>query len=100
MKKIFICFAIVLSLTSCQQTQSQSQSVQNYYMERANFNTLPWATIDKIPGMGDTKLKQLKNEFKNGYFTNGKDFEKRMKGILSDEMIGKIGEKYDFEEVH
>ena len=100
MKKIFISFLIILSLSGCEQTQEQTQVSNNYYTERPNFNSVPWASIDLIRGIGESKINKIKAEFKKGEFRSGKDFERRMEKILSPEIIGKIGDKYNFEEVH
>jgi len=99
MKKIIICFIIILSMTGCEQSQEQSQIENIYYVERPNFNSVPWSTIDLVDGIGEVKIERIKKEFEKGKFKDGKDFEERAKGILSPEMIGLIGQRYDFEVV-
>lgn len=99
MKKVLLCFVLLFAFGCVQQSQEQKQTINYKIMERANFNTVPWATIDLIEGIGEKKLSVIKKEFDKGQFKSGKDFEERMTGILAPSMIGNIGDKYDFEVV-
>lgn len=100
MKPVFLILIVSMLLSSCtEQKQEQSQITNEYAIELPNFNTAPWSTISKIDYIGDVKIEAMKKEFENGQFKNGKDFEERMDGKLSDDMIGEIGERFKFEVV-
>ncbi len=88
MKK-FILITSFLFLLSCTKETT-------IYIEKANFNNLTKLQIDQIDGIGEVKIIKIMNEFENGGFESREDFEERMKGKLSPEMILKIGDKYNF----
>ena len=100
MKQIIILIVFSILLSSCtEQKQEQSQVTNKYIMEQPNFNTVPWSTVALIDFIGDVKIKAMADELDKGQFKDGKDFEKRMDGKLSPDMIGKIGERFKFEVV-
>lgn len=88
MKKIVIISILFLFLSCTKET--------TIYIQNANFNTLTKVEIDKIDAIGEVKIIEIMNEMKKGEFKGKKDFEKRMEGKLSPNMILKIIENYDF----
>ena len=88
MKK-YIILSMILLLISCTKETT-------IYIEAANFNNLSEIELDKIRGVGEIKIEKIMNELEKGKFKGKKDFEDRMKGVLSDEMILKIGNGYKF----
>lgn len=88
MKK-FILIPLFLFLFSCTRETT-------IYIQNANFNNLTELEIDKIDGVGEKKIEILINEMNNGKFKSKNDFQKRMKGKLSPNMILKISDEYNF----
>ena len=88
MKKLVI-LSLLLFILSCTKETT-------IYIETANFNNLSEIEIDQIRGVGEIKIEKIMNELEKGKFKGKKDFEERMKGVLSDEMILKIGNGYNF----
>jgi len=88
MKKLLIISILLLFLSCTKET--------TIYIEKANFNNLSELQINDIDAVGKVKIIKIMKEMEKGEFKSKKDFEDRMKGKLSPDMIFKIGESYEF----
>ena len=88
MKKLVIISVVFIFLSCAKET--------TIYVQNVNFNDLTKIEIEKIGAIGEVKATQIIDEMRKREFKSKKDFEKRMEGKLSSNMILKIIENHDF----